>query len=87
MQLLLHGEPGRQLQGQRLPLHAAGVRHGRGALHIPAGAPAFHRTQVNSQPAVELQRLFLRCILGVFGDVNLTLPAATDLLKQAEQNS
>lgn len=37
VQQLLHGEPGGQLQGQRLPVHAAGVRHGRRALHLPAG--------------------------------------------------
>ena len=37
VQQLLHGEPGGQLQGQRLPVHAAGVRHGRRALHLSAG--------------------------------------------------
>ena len=37
VQQLLHGQPGGQLQGRRLPVHAAGVRHGRRALHLSAG--------------------------------------------------
>ena len=61
VQQLLHGESGGQLQGQRLPLHAAGVRHGRGALHISTGAPAYHKANINRQPAVELKILFLGC--------------------------
>ena len=37
VQQLLHGEPGGKLQGQRIPVHAAGVHHGRRALHLSAG--------------------------------------------------
>lgn len=43
----LHGEPGGQLQGQRLPVHAVGVHHGGRALHIHAGqSPPLHQSQI-----------------------------------------
>lgn len=42
VQQSLYGQPAGQLQGQRLPIHVAGVHHGRRALHIYAGCSSPH---------------------------------------------
>ncbi len=42
VQQLLHGESGGKLQGQCIPVHAAGVHHGRRALHLSAGHPSIY---------------------------------------------